>query len=92
MAMEQGIEWSGSRTLAVPFPNRTATIRKRNRPALPMATPPPTGYRNTNLVLSPLLAAYVDQQAKRFGISKAGFVRMLIARDMEAQAPAASVA
>lgn len=57
-----------------------------------MSTPPPTGYRNTNLVLSPVLAAYVDAQARRFGISKAGFVRMLIARDMEAQAPTTSVA
>lgn len=50
-----------------------------------MANSPPPGYRNTNLVLSPALAAYIDAQAKRLGVSKAGFMRMLIVRDMEAK-------
>lgn len=50
-----------------------------------MATNPPPGYRNTNLVLPPALAEHVDSQARRFGISKAGYMRMLIARDLEAQ-------
>lgn len=57
-----------------------------------MSTPPPPGYRNTNLVLPPVLADHVDAQAKRFGISKAGYMRMLIARDLEAQARSTSAA
>ncbi len=51
-----------------------------------MTTPPAPGYRTTSLVLPPALAEHVDQQAERFGLSKAGFLRMLIARDREAQA------
>ena len=51
-----------------------------------MGSPPPAGHRTTSIVLPPELAAYVDEQAKRFALSKAGYLRQLIARDREAQA------
>lgn len=50
-----------------------------------MATPPPAGYRVTSLTLPPELAAYVDSQAKRYGISKAGFVRLVLTRAYETE-------
>lgn len=50
-----------------------------------MGSPPPPGYRVTSLTLPPDLAAYVDSQAKRYGISKAGFVRLVLTRNCEAE-------
>lgn len=55
-----------------------------------MGNPPPPGHRTTSLVLPPALAAHVDLQAERYGISKAGYIRQLIARDREAQARTAA--
>lgn len=49
-----------------------------------MSTPPP-GFRVTNVPLPPHLQAHIDNQARRLGISKAGFLRMLIVRDLEAE-------
>lgn len=51
-----------------------------------MGNPPPTGHRTTSVVLPPALAEHVDAQSERYAISKAGFIRQLIARDREAQA------
>lgn len=55
-----------------------------------MGNSPPSGHRTTSIVLPPELASYVDEQAKRFAISKAGFLRQLIARDREAQGRSAA--
>lgn len=54
-----------------------------------MATPPPPGYRVTSLTLPPELADYVDHQARHYGVSRAGYLRLLIARDQESRASAA---
>jgi predicted DNA-binding protein len=48
-----------------------------------MASAPPDGYRVTSICLPPALAQHVDTQSARLGVSKAGFLRMLIARDLE---------
>jgi hypothetical protein len=53
-----------------------------------MGSPPPPGYRVTSLTLPPDLADYVDSQSKRYGISKAGFVRLVLTRTHEAEAAA----
>lgn len=86
MAMEQLVGRNGFRTLAVLNPNRIAMVQKRITQALPMTSTPPDGYRTTSVVLPPVLAKHVDAQAQRYGISKAGFIRQLIALDREAQA------
>ncbi len=51
-----------------------------------MGSPLPPGYRSTSLTLPPELAAFVDAQARRYGISKAGFVRLVLTRTYEAEA------
>lgn len=39
-----------------------------------------------SLILPPDLARHIDHQSRRFAISKAGYLRMLLARDLEAAA------
>jgi hypothetical protein len=56
-----------------------------------MTTTPTPGSRTSSICLPGPLAAYVDQQSARFGISKAGFIRQLIAKDREAQVASRSV-
>jgi hypothetical protein len=65
------------------MPKRT-TLRR-------MTTTPTPGSRTSSICLPGPLAAYVDQQSARFGISKAGFIRQLIAKDREAQVASRSV-
>jgi hypothetical protein len=54
-----------------------------------MASQAPPGHRSTSLVLDPELAAWVDTQARRYGISKAGYMRLLIVQAMDHQAAGA---
>jgi hypothetical protein len=66
----------------MPFGNGNAMLCMRFRFA--MASPPPPGHRATSLTLAPELAAFLDAESRRWGISKAGLIRRLIARAMEA--------
>lgn len=50
-----------------------------------MATPTSPGYRTTTIALPPELAAHVDAQARRYGISRRGFIRLLLTQDMESR-------
>lgn len=49
-----------------------------------MASPPPPGHRVTSLTLPPAQADFIDAESRRLGVSKAGLIRLLIARAMEA--------
>lgn len=51
-----------------------------------MGNPPPADHRAMSLLLPPDLARHIDHQSRRFAISKAGYLRMLLAKDLEAQA------
>ena len=55
-----------------------------------MATPAPPGYRTTTIALPPEMAEHVDAQARRYGISRRGFIRLLLTQDMEAKAQASA--
>ena len=51
-----------------------------------MGTPPPADHRAMSLTLPPELARHLDRQSTRFAVSKAAYLRMLLVRDLEAQA------
>lgn len=67
----------------MPFPNGKARIPEHCIP--PMGNPTPPGHHTVSLPLPPLLWQHVNNQSSRYGISKAGFLRTLIAKDLEAR-------
>lgn len=86
-----GLERAGCGSAMVPIPTVTGTMPGPLR-FFPMGSQPPAGHRVTSLVLPPALAQHVDSQAERFAISKAAYLRQLIARDRETQARATAAA
>lgn len=51
-----------------------------------MGNPPPRDHRATSLTLPPELYLHLDAQSRRFAVSKADYIRLLIVKDLEAQA------
>lgn len=46
---------------------------------------PTVQHRIYSMSLPPELAEYLDAQARRFGVSKAGFIRLLMVQHRESQ-------
>ena len=51
---------------------------------------PPAGITIVTVSMPTSLVAYLDQQAKRLGLSRRAYIRMLACKDREAQQPQAA--